>query len=176
MLNLADRGFFSMDRFLRFSAAGAHLAWRVKSSAKSVPFKTIRELPDGSELVMLHESGGMRTRRRRESGNPRAERLPDTTARLVTFTVTARTRSGHAKTTQIRVLTTLLDHEAYPAREIAALYAERWQIEVGHRWHQSSCFAFSRLRSFLAGFLVSRREARTAVVAGRACPAFAQFS
>jgi hypothetical protein len=130
MLNLADRGFFSMDRFLRFSAAGAHLAWRVKSSAKSVPFKTIRELPDGSELVMLHESGGMRTRRRRESGNPRAERLPDTTARLVTFTVTARTRSGHAKTTQIRVLTTLLDHQAYPAREIAALYAERWQIEI----------------------------------------------
>ena len=30
----------------------------------------------------------------------------------------------------MRVLTTLLDHEAYPAREIAALYAERWQIEI----------------------------------------------
>jgi Transposase DDE domain len=28
------------------------------------------------------------------------------------------------------VLTTLLDHEAYPAREIAALYAERWQVET----------------------------------------------
>ena len=87
MLNLADRGFFSMDRFLRFSARGAHLAWRVKNSAKSVPLKTIRTLPDGSELVMLHESDGMRTRRRRESGNPHAERLPDTAARLVTFTI-----------------------------------------------------------------------------------------
>jgi hypothetical protein len=41
MLNLADRGFFSMDRFLRFSAAGAHLAWRVKNSAKSVPARTV---------------------------------------------------------------------------------------------------------------------------------------
>ena len=30
----------------------------------------------------------------------------------------------------MRVLTTLLDHQAYPAREIAALYAERWQIEI----------------------------------------------
>ena len=30
----------------------------------------------------------------------------------------------------MRVLTTLLDHEAYPAREIAVLYAERWQIEI----------------------------------------------
>ena len=28
------------------------------------------------------------------------------------------------------MLTTLLDHEAYPARDIAVLYAERWQIEI----------------------------------------------
>jgi hypothetical protein len=130
ILNLADRGFFSMDRWIRFSAAGAHLAWRVKNGAKSVPFKTIRTLPDGSELVMLHESDGMRTRRRRDTGDPHAERLPDTEARLVAFTVTARTRSGRTKTTLIRVLTTLLDHETYPAREIAALYAERWQVEI----------------------------------------------
>ena len=130
ILNLADRGFFSMDRWIRFSAGGAHLAWRVKNGAKSVPLKTIRTLPDGSELVMLRESDGMRTRRRRETGNPHAERLPDTIARLVTFTITARTRSGRTKTTVMRVLTTLLDHETYPAREIAALYAERWQIEI----------------------------------------------
>ena len=130
ILNLADRGFFSMDRWIRFSAGGAHLAWRVKNGAKSVPLKTIRTLPDGSELVMLRESDGMRTRRRRETGNPHAERLPDTIARLVTFTITARTRSGRTKTTVMRVLTTLLDHQACPAREIAVLYAERWQIEI----------------------------------------------
>ena len=114
MLNLADRGFFSMDRFLRFSGTGAHLAWRVKDRAKSVPLKTLKTLPDGSELVMLHESDGMRTRRRRDTGNPRAERLPDTTARLVTFTVTATTRSGRTKTTRMRVLTTLLDDTGLP--------------------------------------------------------------
>ena len=130
MLNLADRGFFSMHRWIRFSGTGAHLAWRVKNGAKSVPLKTIRTLPDGSELVMLHESDGMRTRRRKETGDPRAERLPDTPARLVTFTITAATRSGRMKTTRMRVLTTLLDHEAYPARDIAVLYAERWQIEI----------------------------------------------
>ena len=130
ILNLADRGFFSMHRWIRFSAAGAHLAWRVKNSAKSVPLKTIRTLPDGSELVMLHESDGMRARRRKETGDPGAERLPDTTARLVTFTITAETRSGRVKTARMRVLTTLLDQQAYPAREIAVLYAERWQIEI----------------------------------------------
>jgi hypothetical protein len=130
MLNLADRGFFSMDRFLRFSARGADLAWRVKNGAKSVPLKTVKTLPDGSELVMLHESDGMRARRRRETRDPQPERLPDTTARLVTFTVTAVTRSGRTKTTLLRVLTTLLDHKAYPAAQIAALYAGRWQIEI----------------------------------------------
>jgi Insertion element 4 transposase N-terminal len=97
ILNLADRGFFSMHRWIRFSAAGADLAWRIKNGARSVPLKTIRTLPDGSELVMLHESDGMRTRRRNQAGDPRAERLPDTTARLVTFTITTRTRSGQAQ-------------------------------------------------------------------------------
>ncbi len=130
ILNLADRGFFSMHRWIRFSGTGAHLAWRIKNGAKSVPLKTLTILPDGSELVMLGESDGMRARRRRETGNPQAGRLPDTTARLVTFAITARTRSGRTKTTLMRVLTTLLDHQACPAAEIAVLYAERWQIEI----------------------------------------------
>jgi hypothetical protein len=130
ILNLADRGFFSMHRWIRFSGTGADLAWRVKNGAKSVPLKTLETLPDGSELVMLHESDGMRARRRRETGDRHADRLPDTIARLVTFTVTTVTRSGRAKTTRMRVLTTLLDHRAYPAAEIAVLYAERWQIEI----------------------------------------------
>jgi hypothetical protein len=130
MLNLADRGFFSMDRWIRFSAGGAHPAWRVKNGAKSIPCKVIRALPGGSELVMLRESDGMLARRRSGAGNRTLPRHPDTIARLVTFTVTARTRSGKTKTTVIRVLTTLLDHEAYPAREIAALHAERRQAEI----------------------------------------------
>jgi len=130
MLNLADRGFFSMHRWIRFSGAGAELAWRVKNGAKSVPARTLETLPDGSELVVLHESGGMRARRRKDAPQSRPGRLPDTIARLVTFIITTTTASGKRKTTRMRVLTTLLDHEAYPARDIAALYAERWQIEI----------------------------------------------
>ena len=76
-LNLADRGFFSMDRFIRFSGAGAHLAWRVKNGAKSVPFKTLDVLKDGSELVLLRESGGMRSRRRKAAGDPALPSLPE---------------------------------------------------------------------------------------------------
>jgi hypothetical protein len=68
-LSLADRGFFSMDRWLRFSAAGAHLLWRVKNAARSVPFRQLKTLKDGSELVLLRESGNMLGRRRKEAGN-----------------------------------------------------------------------------------------------------------
>ena len=132
MLNLADRGFFSMDRWIRFSATGAHLCWRVKNGARSVPFKTLKTLPDGSELVLLHESNGMLTKRRRDIAGKTAPRLPDTIARLVQFTIVTRTARGRTKTSTIRVLTTLLDQEEFPAAEIAVLYAERWQIEIAY--------------------------------------------
>jgi hypothetical protein len=129
-LNLADRGFFSMDRFTRFSGVGAHLLWRVKNGAKSVPFKTLDVLKDGSELVLLRESAGMRSRRRKAAGDPALPSLPDTVARLICFTVLTRTRSGRAKTTQIRLLTTLLDPALHPAGELAVLYQKRWLIEI----------------------------------------------
>jgi hypothetical protein len=129
-LNLADRGFFSMDRWLRFSGTGAQLLWRVKNGAKSVPFKTLTVLKDGSELVLLRESASMRARRRKASGDSALPFLPDTIARLACFTVLTRTRSGRTRTTQIRVLTTLLDPDLCPARELAALYQKRWIIEI----------------------------------------------
>jgi hypothetical protein len=129
-LSLADRGFFSMDRWLRFSAAGAHLLWRVKNAARSVPFRLLRTLKDGSGLVLLRESGNMLGRRRKEAGDRTLPRLEDTVARLVCFTVLTRTRRGRTKTAAIRVLTTLLDPDAFPAAEIAALYAARWQVET----------------------------------------------
>ena len=129
-LNLADRGFFSMDRWIRFAATGAHLLWRVKNGAKSVPFKTLKILKDGSELVLLRESSGMRARRRKAAGDKALPYLPDTAARLACFTIVTRTRSGRTRTTQVRVLTTLLDPDLYPASEIAALYGKRWIIEI----------------------------------------------
>ncbi len=56
------------------------------------------------------------------------------------------------------------------------VFWQRWAHEVGHRWHLSSCAAFSWLCSlFLAGFLFLfwRCPSGAVVVAGRACPAFA---
>jgi len=129
-LCLADRGFFSMGRWLRLPGTGAHLLWRVKNAARSVPLHQLKTLADGSELVLVKESRTMLCTRRREAGDPALPRLPATVARLVCFTVVTRTRSGRAKATAVRVLTTLLDPDAFPARDIAALYAARWQVET----------------------------------------------
>ncbi|MEU5943927.1 IS4 family transposase, partial [Micromonospora sp. NPDC047548] len=130
-INLADRGFFSMDRWTRASATGAHLVWRVKNGARSLPARLDQTLSDGSVWVGLHESDQMLARRRKTSGDRSLTRLSPVVARLVEFTVTSRDRTGRwTKTSRYRVLTTLLDHRRYPADQIAALYAERWQIEL----------------------------------------------
>ncbi len=129
-LNLADRNFFSMHRWIRFAGTGAHLAWRVKNGAKSLPARIIATLPDGSVLVRLHESDSMLAYRRAKTGDPTLTRLPDTIARLVEFTVTVTDEAGKARISLFRILTTLLDPEQYPAEKIAQTYAERWQVEI----------------------------------------------
>jgi hypothetical protein len=86
-----------------FSGAGADLLWRVKNGAKSVPFKTLKLLKDGSDLVLLRESNGMRSRRRKTAGRP-GPAVPTGHRRwLVCFTVLIRTCGGRAKATQVRL-------------------------------------------------------------------------
>jgi hypothetical protein len=131
-LNLADRNFFSMSRFLACSATGAHLAWRVKNNNDSLPAKVATTLPDGSHLVRLRESNNMLSRRRRSAGDKTLPRLPDTIARLVEFDLFVTDGQGRRRRSRFRILTTLLDHEAYPAQQIAAVYAERWQAELAY--------------------------------------------
>jgi hypothetical protein len=131
-LNLSDRNFFSMARWIAFSATGAHLAWRVKNGKNSLPAKAIQTLPDGSTLVRLRESNSMLAARRRKAADPTLPRLPDAIARLVEFDVLVTDSRGKTKASRFRILTTLLDHQAYPANQIAAVYAERWQIEVAY--------------------------------------------
>ena len=129
-LNLADRNFFSMYRWVTAAATGAHLAWRVKNGAKSLPAKIVGVLPDGSSIVCLHESDAMLAHRRAQAGDRGLPRLPDTLARLVEFDLAVTDGRGRATRSRFRILSTLLDHHTHPARQIAAVYAERWQVEL----------------------------------------------
>jgi Insertion element 4 transposase N-terminal/Transposase DDE domain len=131
-LNLADRNFFSMARWVTAAATGAQLAWRVKNGARSLPAKRLAVLSDGSSLLRLRESNSMLAARRAAAGDRSLPRLPDTRARLVEFDVQVADSAGRRRTSRFRVLTTLTDHHTYPAKDIAAVYAERWQVELAY--------------------------------------------
>lgn len=137
-VNLADRNFFSMHRWRTASATGAHLVWRVKNGRKSLPARVVTGLADGSYLVRLRESDAMLTARRKAVGDPKVARLQDITARMVEFTVTLTDQSERCSFSRFRVLTTLLDPDLYPAAQVAACYAERWQVEVAYKTIKSS--------------------------------------
>jgi hypothetical protein len=138
MLLLADRNFYSWKLWNAAAGAGAHLLWRVTSSLRLRP---LAELPDGSWLAHVddplavaarcHRNG---MRRRRGSGlPPDAGPLPGMTVRVIEYRLTVTADDGTARTERYRLLTTLLDHRAYPAAALAGAYARRWAIETGYQ-------------------------------------------
>jgi hypothetical protein len=129
---MADRNFVSMARFVACAATGAQPAWRVKNTNNYLPAKVIDTLPDGSQLVRLHESDNMLARRRRNAGKYTLPRLADTIARLVEFDLYVKDERGRTRRSRFRILTTLLDHHTHPAQAVAAVYAQRWQAELAY--------------------------------------------
>jgi hypothetical protein len=138
MLLLADRGFYGYRLWHAAAGTGAHLLWRVKA-CQHLP--VTRELPDGSYLTHVsdpravaarHDKNGKR-RRRGSRLPPDAGPLPGFTARVIAFTITVTADDGTAVTTRCRLLTTLLDHRACPAPDLAAAYARRWAAETSYR-------------------------------------------
>jgi hypothetical protein len=110
MLLLADRGFYGFELWQQARATGADLLWRVK---KNAALPVVRVLDDGSYLSRVHAEPDRRTRR-----NP-------VVVRVIEYTLAS---TGDA--TLYRLVTTLLDPQEAPAAELAALYAQRWEIET----------------------------------------------
>lgn len=115
MLLLADAGFDAVE-FLR-DVAGTGAQFLVRSSARRRP--TIqRRLPDGSYLARL--SGAY------EAGTGYRP-LP---VRVIEAWITVTLADGTTRCEPWRLVTSLLDHERYPARELVELYHRRWQVET----------------------------------------------
>ena len=110
MLVMADRNFYGFKLWQQACASGAKLLWRVKSNL-GLPVE--QELADGSYLSTVYDSDD-RTRR---SGQQ---------VRVIDYTLKDSATPVHSS---YRLVTNILDPEAAPALELAALYHERWEIE-----------------------------------------------
>jgi hypothetical protein len=113
MLVLADRNFPGYELWRDAAGTGADLLWRVGASF-SLPVDEV--LPDGTYLSRLKAP---RALARGGAG--------DITVRVVEYHLTD---EEGTVTETFALITNLLDPTAAPARELAGLYHERWQIET----------------------------------------------
>lgn len=114
-LVILDKGFLSLSILHSLQVKNGNRHWLIRAK-KNTKMKLVKKLGSGDELVELKTSKAARQK------NPE---LPDTLiARAITYQ-----REGFQP--QI-VLTSLLDASQYPAKETAALYHERWELEMGY--------------------------------------------
>ena len=113
MLCLADRNFACWELWRDAAATGAALLWRIGAS---FPLPVDEVLGDGTYLSRLKAP-----RRLRKDG------ARDITVRVIEYRL--EDEDGNVTET-FTLITTLLDPDAAPARELAQLYQARWQIET----------------------------------------------
>ncbi len=130
MLCLADRGFYSFTLWQEAQATGADLLWRIKSTNK---FVREQELEDGSFLTTIH---AYRQKRKLQDVSLKI--------RVVEYELDGRVPAPSQPPDEdqlYRLVTTILDPKQAPAKDLAALYHERWEIES----------AFDELKTHLRG-------------------------
>jgi hypothetical protein len=114
MLVMWDRGLHDYDMIAAVRRRGAHVLSRLPSNIKP---KRVRRLPDGSYLAYLYPSDYNRRKR--------GQRL---LVRIIEYTLTDPALPGYGEVH--RLITTLLDHKAYPALDLVCAYHERWESEL----------------------------------------------
>jgi hypothetical protein len=111
MLMLADRGFYGFWLWKQAADTGADLLWRINSLVRP---RYVDTLPDGSWLARIAPSSG-----------PGWRKTEPVTVRVVEYTID----DGRENPEHYRLLTTILDPQQAHARELAAAYSQRWEIE-----------------------------------------------
>jgi hypothetical protein len=112
MLCLADRFFPGYRLWRKASQTGAELLWRVRQNAR---LEVDRRLADGSYLSRIYRSTSDRRNRRKA---------------IVVRVIEYRLKDVAGAEPIYRLITTILDPQLAPAKELAALYHERWEIET----------------------------------------------
>lgn len=114
MLLTADRGFFSYALWRKASTGSADLLWRIRTDSSGPTPVHVEDLPDGSWLADL---------RQRHSAAARA--AEPMRVRIIDYTLD----DGRENATSYRLFTTVLDPSQASATDLAAAYAQRWEIE-----------------------------------------------
>jgi hypothetical protein len=112
MFCLADRFFPSYRLWQAAAKTGADLLWRTRQNAR---LDVDQRLPDGSSLSRLYASTSDRRKQRNAI-----------TVRAIDYCL----QDVPGAEPVYRLITTILDPERAPAKELAALYHERWEIET----------------------------------------------
>ena len=112
MLCLADRFFPSYKLWQQASSTGADLLWRTRQNAR---LDVERRLRDGSYISRIYSSTSDRRNRRKG---------------IVVRVIDYRLKGVEDAEPIYRLITTILDPKQAPARELAALYHDRWEIET----------------------------------------------
>jgi thymidylate kinase len=112
MLCLADRFFPSYKLWQKANKTGADLLWRTRQNAR---LDVDRRLPDGSYLSRIYASTSDRRNQRKG---------------IVVRVIDYRLKDVKDAEPIYRLITTILDSAQAPAKELAALYHERWEIET----------------------------------------------
>lgn len=116
MLCLADRGFNGYAVWEAARATGAQLLWRCANNRK---LPVLKALGDGSYLSTVYPASTLSKKQRQAS-----------TAGVVVRVIDYALPNATAAESRYRLLTTLLDETKAPARELATLYHQRWEVEA----------------------------------------------
>ncbi len=112
MLCLADRFFPGYQLWRAAANTGADLLWRTRQNAR---LEVDRRFPDGSYLSRIYASTSDRRNERKG---------------IVVRVIDYRLKDVQDAEPIYRLITTILDPTQAPARDLAALYHERWEIET----------------------------------------------
>lgn len=115
MVLAADRGFFSYALWRKAIATGADLLWRIRTDKSGPKPIHLEDLPDGSWLAHL-----------RQTHTAAARREEPMLVRVIDYTID----DGRDNPTAYRLFTTLTDPDEVNATDLAAAYAQRWEIEL----------------------------------------------
>lgn len=126
MLVVMDRGFYSYKLWHALLEQGAQALFRVTSK---LVLPVLETYPDGSYRSVLLDpkrQSPIRKRAKRAGADHNAVlESVGTPCRVVEYMVTNRGND----TETFCLITTILDYQEAPARDLAALYHERWEIE-----------------------------------------------